>query len=81
MLTWTEAAKNCQNKYGPNSYLTTINDRFQQYYLNQEFLLDEPKWIGLKYDKTTYKYVWANPADKFTFDHWDKNRPSKLSKL
>ena len=57
--------------------MVSINDRYVQYWLNQEFGSNEPIWIGLNYnaESTGGKYLWSN-MEKFTFDHWDRNNPS-----
>jgi hypothetical protein len=78
-LNWTEAVSNCDNKY--SSILVTIGDRFEQYWINEQFLKDgETRWTGLKYNKTSQKYIWTNTKETVTFDHWDRNNPGNYKK-
>jgi C-type mannose receptor len=69
---------NCNSKYG--SYLVAIGNRYQQYWINEQFLATgEATWIGLKYVAATGKYDWGTTNEKVNFDHWDRGNPRLTS--
>jgi hypothetical protein len=75
-LTWEDAATNCNSKYG--SFLVSIGDRYEQYWLNEQFLASgEDTWIGLRYQPAGQLYAWAKSNETFKFDHWDRGNPGK----
>ncbi len=69
LLTWDEADEKCKSNGG---YLASIQDRFEQYWLNTNLENEANKWIGLK--KQYYDYKWSN-SDEFTYSNWDISYP------
>lgn len=75
LLTWQEAELNCNSI--SNATLIAILDRFQQYWLTNQFQTGTGvTWIGLSDQVTQGTYVWSS-KDKFTYSNWDREKPDQ----
>lgn len=69
LMTWDDAEAYCKSNGG---YLASVQDRFEQYWLNSNLGNEAIKWIGLK--KVYYDYKWSS-NDEFSFSNWDVSNP------
>ena len=69
LMTWDDADEYCKSNGGD---LASIQDRFEQYWVNSNLVNAANKWIGLK--KDYYSYKWSS-NDIFSFSNWDVSNP------